>query len=161
MPAPVTAGFMQFMIDQLQINPWDGEVPRYDVLGNPINPDSTVTNPSDWPVVICKLGGDMHRTSTFLSPYHDDGPVVIEIWGTTKQQVQTVLANIEALWAFEANWFRVPLSGGPASNPFYVVQMMLVDWTLRQEENVRLASSQLAFYGHLKYDAIIHGAVAV
>lgn len=152
---------MQFMIDQLQVNPWDGEVPRYDVQGRPINPESTVTDPANWPVVQCKLGGDMHRTSTFLSPYHDDGPVTIEVWGVTKTQVQTVLSSIEALWAVESNWFQVPLPGGADINPFYVVQMLLVDWTLRQEENVRLASSQLCFYGQLKYDVIIHGAVAV
>lgn len=159
MPAPVTAGLMQFMIDELEIVPWDGEVPRYDTLGNPINPQA-VNDPPTWPVVTCEMGGKMRRTETFENAYNDRGPILIAVYGVTKASVYDQLNAIEALWGVYENWANVVMGGGLAGNPFYVIQMNVGEWSVVQQKDVRLARSELCFIGELNYDCNVHGALS-
>lgn len=160
MPAPVTAGLIAFMIDQLEINPWEGEVPRYDIAGNAINPEQTVTDPSDWPVVTCEHEGDMSRLETFSDAYNDRGSILISVYGVTKEEVQNQLNSIETLWGKFESWQDVPMPGGVSGNPFYVLQMNVLRWTIQQQKDVRLAASQLCWVGMLHYDCNIHGALS-
>ena len=157
---PVTQMMLAFMKDQLDINAWEIEVPRFDSSAQPINPQATQT-PSAWPVVTCDIEGSMNRNwNCGTDPYDDEGTVKIQVWGTTKASVQTAYSAIEELWAAERNWWNVDFSpAGVASNPFFVVAMMLKTWWLGQEKDVRLSGSLLCFRGELNYAARIHGAV--
>lgn len=153
---------MAFMKDQLNINVWSGEVPRYDSLGNPINPQQTAISPSVWPVVTCDMIEPGMRTNwTFEDAYNDVGAVKIQVYGTTKAQVQSAYDEIWELWADSSNWEDVALNpSGQAANPYYVIQMLQTGYWLGQEKDVRLYGSLLCFRGDLIYDPCqIHGAV--
>lgn len=164
MPAPVTQCMMAFMEAQLSIVAWESpEVPRYDTNGQPINPQSTATDPATWPVVTCGIEPPgMRRTWTFADPYDDVGAVKISVYGTTKLSVQNTMDSIEALWASVTNWQGVVfVPAGDSGNPFFIIQMLLDHWWLGQEEGIRLSKSLLCFRGDLVYDPCqIHGAIA-
>src|SRR5436309_1910085 len=129
MPAPIITGLITFISQQTGVVCWDGEVPRYDVQGNPINPSQTVSTPPEWPVykVYMKEGG-FTREYTFEDPYSDEGEILIQIWGTTRQQLEDPATGamnvIEALLNQATNWPLIPL-GGPQSNPYYVISCLL------------------------------------
>lgn len=158
MPAPIVGGLTTFINQQLNVEVWDGEIPRTDELGRPIAPTSTATGPSNWPVfrvTIAEPG--FARTWTTEDPYDDLGHVLIQVWSTTRQDVETQLTSIEALLAQAANWAQIPLG---SSGIYYVIQMLLESWWSGQEEEVRLGQSQLLYRGDLVYLTQIHGAVS-
>jgi hypothetical protein len=168
MPVPIVTGLINFITDRLNVTCWDGEVPRYDPAGTPITPAAAGTSPSDWPVVkVYMEEAGFTRDWTFEDPYTDRGDVTIKCWGTSREQLEApitatspggVLNRIEALLAKVTNWPLIAL-GGPADNPYFVVQLELRRWYCGQEEGVRTADSELLYRGDLYYDVILHGAV--
>lgn len=159
MPAPIISGVLTFIGEQLAVSVYDGEVPRYDVNGNPINPASTVS-PDDWPVVKARMTeGGFSRTWTMADPYDDKGELVVEIWGTTRAQEESTLNDVESLLVKDENWAAIAL-GGPTANPYYVISMLLTSWTSVQEEGVRTSKGSLLYRGELHFDVEIHGAIS-
>ncbi len=160
MPAPIIDSLITYLAGKANASIWDGEVPRYDTSGNPINPDSD-TSPSDWPVIkLYMTGVGFTRNYTFETAYTDTAPesIVIKIWGTSREQEEGVLDTVEAIFdtlATNDTWSEIPL---PA--PYYVIQMLLARWTSTQEEGVRTDQSQLLYRGELHYYIQIHGNAA-
>ena len=160
MPAPIIDGLITFIAQQLNISVWDGEVPRYDVNGNPINPTSIVA-PKDWPVVrVTMPESGFSRTWTTEDPYTDEGDVTIQVWATGRSAAETQMNSIEALLAQAINWSQIPLTGGSSDNPYYVIQLLLKSWTSVQLEGERTASGELLYRCDLNYSCMIHGAIS-
>lgn len=158
MPAPIINGLITYITQQLNVTCWDGEIPRQDVQGNTVNPDSN-TSPSDWPLVkVYMKEGGFTRTWTTEDPYDDIGQILIQVWGTSRVQSETLMDSIETLLAQASNWAQVPL-GGPNDNPYYIISMLLTTWYSGQEEGVRTSKSELLYRCDMNYDVMIHGAV--
>ncbi len=158
MPAPVINGIINFLVQKLDINIWEGEIPRYDQNGQPIFPGTT-TNPANWPIVKLTMPeSGFQREWTFLDPYDDKGTILIQIWGTTRASVEALMNSIEAQLAQATNWAQIQL-GGPAANPYYVISLLLENWYCVQEEGVRTNLSTYLYRGEMKYTADIHGAI--
>jgi hypothetical protein len=161
-PAPVVKALGDFLAAQLNVSVWDGEIPRYDTSGNPINPDSTVL-PADWPVVkVNYKEPGFTREWTFEDPYTDTGTVMIQLWGTSRTQVETLMDGVEALLAQASNWVAGgPIAlGGPDSNPNYIIHLLLERWWCGQEEGVRTDKSELLYRADMSYEMMIHGVVS-
>lgn len=163
MPAPVVDGLITYLATQLNVSVWDGEVPRYDALGNPIAP-GTVSVPSSWPVVkLYMTEGGFNRTWAFEDSYDDVGEILISIWATSRKDLEDptsgLLNKIETLLASASNWTHI-LLGGPQVNPYYVIQLLLINWCSVQEEGQRTSESQLMYRGDMHYELMVHGAVS-
>jgi len=160
MPAPVITGFVNFLTSQIpNITVWDGEIPRYDTSGNPLNPEA-VTIPPIWPAIkLIMVEPGFQRTWTTEDPYDDRGEILIQVYATSRASLDPVMNQIEALLAQASNWSLINL-GGPLVNPFYVIQALLIRWWSGQEEGVRTGKSQLLYRGELHYDVMIHGVIS-
>ncbi len=159
MPAPVIKGLIDYISQELDVVCWDGEIPRYSTTGTPINPDA-VTSPTTWPVVKVYMqeGGFVRTWNMGSDPYSDDGEILIQVWGTGRQQVQTMIDRIETLMVQATNWGNVILAGDH-SNPQYLIQFLLTRWYIGQEEGERTARSEFLYRGELYWDCMIHGAI--
>lgn len=158
MPAHIIDGVITFLATELEdMAVWDGEVPRYSTDQTPIAPSST--NNLVWPVVkVYMREGGFRRNPTTEDPYDDEGDLLVQVWGITRQQEEAVLDSIEAIFAQASNWPLISL-GGPADNPYYVISMLLTSWYSGQEEEARTGMSQLLYRGELHYETRIHGAI--
>lgn len=162
MPAQIINGLITFLGQQaLGASVWDGEVPRYNTDGTPINPGQAAPG---WPAVkLYMKEGGFHRDTTTEDPNYDLGEVLVQVWATSRQQLEGTPANpllglfnrIEALFAQASLWPQIPL-GGPLANPHYVVEMYLTDWYSGQEEGARTANSEFLYRGDLHYQVGIH-----
>lgn len=160
MPAPIIGALYQFMQGQLGVSVWDGEIPRYDTAGQPVNPDAQ-GGPSGWPVVRCVMPERaFHRTPTLgTGVYRDDGEVTVQVWGVARTETEPLQAEIEALFEQEENWNRLTfVPGGLSNNPFQLYKMVLKDWDSIMLEGERTQNSQLLYRAQLFYDCGIHGA---
>jgi len=161
---PIVMGLTNFLMvpGNLDAEVWDGEVPRFDTAGNPINPDSAIAGPSIFPVVTLNMTeGGMRRTWTTLDAYDDRGEILIQVYGTSRLSVEGTMGTIEELLAQASNWLKSQINmGGPTTNPFYIIQILLDTWTCIRETEVRLAGSQLCYRGDMHYDCHVHGAVS-
>lgn len=163
MPAPIIEGFINYIAAQLNVSVWDGEVPRYDTSGNKISPTSTTT-PTDWPVVkLFMQPGGFSREWTTEDPYTDRGELLIQIWATSRVQLEDpttgMLNRMEQLLASATNWTQINL-GGPNTNPYYVIACLLTNWYSGQEEGVRTQQGELLYRADMHYDVMIHGSVS-
>jgi hypothetical protein len=163
MPAQIVNGICSFLQGQLNVNVWDGEIPRTGLQGEPINPDAALL---DWPVIRAVIDpAGFRRTYTFEDPYDDRGTVTVQAFSTRRDQAESLGSQIEALLEQAANWAKIstilasPAFGGDPSNPYYVIQLLLETWWSGQEEDVRLGKSQLLYRFDLVYDVHIHGAI--
>ena len=167
MPAPIIDGLITFLSAQVDANIWDGEVPRYSPAGNPINPESTITGPSDWPVIKLWMKEDgFERNWNFIDPYDDLGEILIQVWTTSHNALEDptsgLLNIIEALLAQSGNWALIDLGnggGGTSGNPYYVVSVILKRWYSGMEEGKRTAKSEYIYRGDMHYQVRIHGAI--
>lgn len=162
MPAPITGALAQFIGEELDCSTWDGEIPRTDNSGNPINPDSTVV-PNNWPVVkVYEQEPGFDRTwNVGCAPYSDLGKVLIQMWATSKVQTQALMDNIESLLASQTNWaLASAYLGGPDENPYYFIRIMLADHWIGDEKGQRTSKSELLYRGDMLYTVEVHGAVS-
>ena len=156
MPAPIIEGIGTFLQAQLNVNWTDGEVPRYDVSGNPINQFAGSTSPVDWPITrILMNESGFTRTSTFFDPYDDEGNgFLLQIYGTSRGQTEPLADRIELLFAPASNWPLITLGG-----VYYVISMNLFNWTSVQVEGERTSQGELLYRYDMHYALRIHGAV--
>ena len=159
MTAPIVKGVIDFVSSQANITVWDGEIPRYDTAGNAINPEAT-SSPTIWPVFDVSMSdAGFRRTWTMADPYDDQGEILLQIWGTTRAQVESAKNTVEALLVNAENWQQIQL-GGPAINPFYVIQMLLSSWCIVQEQGLRSGLSKLLYRCDMHLDTMIHGIIS-
>lgn len=161
MPAPIISGVIQYITTNINVVVWDAEVPRYDTSGHPINPDSSVL-PSNWPVIqVTMSDSGFQRSWTFTDPYSDEGEITIKVWDVSRSGVESLLSSLEVLFASTSGWANIPLTGGPSLNPYYVIEMLLTSWCSVQEDSpARTSKSEFIYRGELRYNCMIHGAVA-
>jgi hypothetical protein len=156
MPAPIIGGMIQFLNTKLAVTVWDGEVPRLAANGKPVAPD----NPANWPAIKLFMpdsGFDRHNTTE--DPYDDEGEVLVQCWGTSRVQAESVMNQVEALLVLENNWALIQL-GGPSFNPFVIVQIILRNWCSVQEpQGQRTAASVFLYRCDMHYKVTIHGDV--
>lgn len=159
MPAHIIGGLITALSSAIEAEVWDGEVPRYDTDQRPINPSSTVTQPTNWPVVkLFMREPGFHRDVATESPFADVGDVVVQVWGTTRTSVEDLLDVIEAYFNVNTNWFTIDLGGDP-QNPYQIFKMNVSRWYSGQEEGVRTQMGLLLYRGELSYEVWIHGAL--
>lgn len=163
MPAPVIAGFVNYLADdaQLGIDVWDSEIPRFNTSGDPI------VIPGSFPafnIEMTETGlsreGSDGRGWTFNKAYSDDGMLTVHIMDTTRAAVQTMLGQLEALVCNPENWPNILLPGGPVDNPFYVIEVIWHSWTNILMEGLRTQNSQYIYLGQVFLRVSIHGAIA-
>jgi len=154
MPTPIVGGLIQYLNQQLATTVWDGEVPRLAPNGQPISP----SNPGTWPVIKVFMPESGFDVSwTFENPYSEQGEILIQTWGTSRSQAEATMTQIFNLFANENNWQNVVL-GGPISNPFRLIQMLLRNWCSLQEGS-RTANSEYLYRCDLHYTATVHAVV--
>jgi hypothetical protein len=159
-PAPIIGALYNFLQSELGVSVWDGEIPRYDVAGNPINPDAT-GGPSGWPVVRCVMPERAFKRKGTLGVgvYKDEGEIVVQVWGVARTETEPLQDQIEALFELETNWAAVVFNpAGLNYNPFRLWKMLLVNWDSLMLEGERTENSQLLYRAQLFYDCGIHGA---
>lgn len=166
MPAPIIAGLGLFLQDNLVVSVWEGQIPRYDELGNPITPEQPGV---DFPVIkLFMREPGFKRNWTQLDPYDDEGQILVQMWGTAEDQLVTpvsgspvgLMDRVEQLFANADNWPNgvIPL-GGPTQNPYYVIAMLLDTWYVGQEEDNFGPRGELLFRADMFYQCRVHGAV--
>lgn len=155
MTAPITKALVEFIQQELDIEVWDGEVPRFTTTGAAINQSSSTT-PSSWPVVRAVIQEPgFTRNYTFTDAYLDDGDVLIQVWGTTRAQVQTQLNAIEGLLLPEPDtWSEIDVYLGAG---YKIVQIELLPYWIGQEEELRINMSSLLYRADMRYNIQIHG----
>jgi hypothetical protein len=163
MPAPIVGRLIDFITSQLSVTVWDGEVPRFSTqatLSKPIRP-STVTTPPVWPVIKLYMEeSGFAREWTTEDPYTDLGEIHILVWSTMRAEVENLMNQLEMLLALAGNWAQISTTlGGPAQNPYYIIQMLLLRWYSGQEEDIRTGLSQLLYRGDMHYEVMLHGAI--
>lgn len=170
MPCPIVMGFIEFLASNTNLNAsiWDGEVPRYDVAGKPINPDSTATNPSNWPAIhLYQQEPGFARTWSFANSYDDDGQMFIELFAIGRLAAEALTTQIEVLLAQEANWVAITalLGDSPDGAPpgYGLAKCLLSRWytgmNMIGNACQRSAKGELIYKGQLTYDVSINGSV--
>jgi len=163
LPAPVLACISKFLMNN-GVMVWPEEIPRWDTDGNPINPQAGSVSPTIWPATQLTLQGDSLRDNTFEDSYSEVPPVVAEVWGTTRAEVDGMLGTIENLLAQAQNWFESYSPMGVIFQQLGFPQYWFYDieiqgWTSQQRENERLAISKLCWYGKMNFTVGLHGVV--
>lgn len=181
MPAPVVSWFIGYIQTQLQIEVWDGEVPRQDEQGRNIRPtdagEPAYAIPNDWPAFTVEMTeSGMDRTHTFVDPYGDEGPLVITIWDVTRAGCETTLDRVDTLLSNCDNWPNIAPVGAQAqglpNNPYYVYSCLLLRWTCVQEKDANgqarvvvktdpsgAQNFELLYRGTMQWQIGVHGAV--
>ncbi len=155
MPPPVIAGFVNYLAapQQLGIDVWEGEIPRFDTSGDPI------TIPGSLPAFKVEMTEQgLRRQWTQADPYADSGPLIFQVMDTTRAAVQTLLNTFEGIICNANNWDNIALPGGPIDNPYYVVEVIWETWTNIQMVGLRTQDSQLIYLGQVIFKVTIHGA---
>jgi len=165
MPAPIISGLVNFLSDSLGVSIWEGELPRQDPSGVNVNPEAPV---AEWPAIDVEMEeSGLERNWTFEDGYGDEGPMVIVVYGTTRQQVEPILTKVEVLLADPASWEAIgdsllaaSIPTGPTGLTYFVYKLLLLSWTCVQEKEVRTQLSKLLYRGEMIYEVGIHGAVS-
>jgi hypothetical protein len=157
----IVGSIVAFLQPKLSANVWDGEVPRFDALGQPINPQALNGAPSNWPAFTCYTN-DTGFTTTWTTedPYYETGSIFIDIYGSSRAQVQPLVDTTKALLISETNWAAINIPGAPdPSNPYYVIQILPERASVRQT-GLRDATNQMIYRGAMEFYTQVHGAVS-
>ncbi len=166
MPAPITAGLVNYLVPLLanamgtsSYSVYDEETPRWDANGNAIAPSSTT---GSWPMVGLSMEEPgFRRTHTIgHNSLHDDGVILVQIWATTKPEVQDMMDLIEGFFEAQVSVYTDVDMGGPPNDPNYVISMLLDTWWIGLDKNNRTSVSQLLYRGDMRWETKVHGNVA-
>lgn len=158
MPAPVIKGFVEYLQQSaptgLGISVWEGEIPRQAVDG------SEITIPGTFPAFAVEMTETgLKRNWTQADPYDDEGQLMFYIWSTTREAVQNLLNQLEALLCNATNWQSIEFPGGPMDNPYYLVECLWGAWTNVQEIGLRTQASEYIYRGQVICKVVVHGAI--
>ena len=166
MLAPVLAALGKYFVQELEIQVWSEEVPRYDTQGNPINPQATAVSPTIWPVVQLFLEGKVGRNNTFEDSYTEEPPILVTAFGTTREQVDLLMGDIEASLVYAYNW---AYQGSPIGlifqsmgyPQFWLYDLEVGSWQSYQRKDERLAGSQLCWQADMSLKCGLHGSIPI
>jgi hypothetical protein len=159
--APVVLGLTNFITSNItNLTVWDGEIPYQNTtqgVQTPLEP------PPQWPAFRFKMPEEgMQREWKMADAYDDFGIILMEIYATTRQQLENqdpaapgLINQIEALFASGSGWANIPLGTG-----FFVFHMTLERWTSVQMEFVRTQQGSYLYEGKLWYRMGLHGAIS-
>lgn len=163
---PIVGGLIGWMQGSTVLNSWlwDGETPRYDPLGNPINPDS-MTAIANWPAIrLWELEPGFRYTFNMANSYDAVGQVLLEIFAVGRAAAEPLMGSILTALELEDNWFQITkqmqaIAG--ASNDFSFEKAMLAqDWCGQDRFPAnRTAKGEILYRGDMYYDVMIHGTV--
>ena len=159
MSAPILKGLISYLASELEVTVWDGEIPRYATTGSAINQSATET-PSLWPAIRATMQEGFQREYTTENAYLDTGTVTVQIWSTTRTSVDSSMSSIETLLGTYMAWSSIStLLGGPTTDPFYIVDLLLDNWSVVQEEELRVNLSSLLYRCDMRYRVRMHGSL--
>lgn len=153
MPAPITSGIVTFLQTQLDVGEsvevWDGEIPRWDpqgmIIDLPNNPIYRLLMPRE---------GFNRESETFENPYNDQGMMLLEVYGTTRTQVENALTNLENILLLQTNWSDIDLGVS-----YQICAIYLVAWSCYQLEQARTKTGTYVYQGDLHLKVEINGTV--
>lgn len=160
MSAPVVAAIVQLIGPIIGAEVFDGETPRYDVKGNPINPQSITGN---WPAVIAKLEHNaVTRKRMFGGQYIDLANVSLEVWGSERGQEERVGALLDSLLQLASSWTQMTnIMKSLDPTVVTVVHARVDTWSSTQEEDTRTRKSRLVYLGTKRVEVRVHGIMRV
>jgi hypothetical protein len=166
MLSPILGAFGKFFTINLNIQVWPEEVPRYDTQGNPINPQATGVSPKVWPVVQIVLEGRVPRENTFEDTYSEEPQLLVTAFGTTREQVDDVMGDIEESLVQVYNWaYQGSVIGqifqAMGCPQFWLYDLEILNWQSYQVRDTRLAGSLLCWQADMSLKCGLHGSVAV
>ena len=164
MPCPIVGGLIEYMVpllaeakDLTSYSVWDGTTPRFDTNGNAVAPSSTT---GSWPVVNLDMDESGFAIgNTFNDNRDEEGWITVDIWGTTREQVENMIAVVDNIFAPQPTLQdpqNVVLGQGQANDPNYVIKMLLKSWTCFNDPNLRTATSQWLYHGIMRYSTSVH-----
>lgn len=148
MPAPVISGFVDFIQKNLNIDVWEGEVPRVDEAGTTV---VLIDNTPIFRVTMEESGFAVDPN--FENTRTDDGIINIEIWTTARQDTEGYLEVLDTLFSNSSNWPAIQMGAN-----FTVYSLLLERWYSGQEEDIRTRDNDLLYRGDLRYQVGINGA---
>lgn len=163
---PIIGGLIGWMQGSPVLNAWiwDGEVPRADPTGAPINPDS-MTTIANWPAIrLWELEPGFRYTFNEANSYTAEGQVLIQIFAVGRANTEPLMGKILTALELEDNWFQITEQmqaiAGPA-NGFSFEKAMLASDRCGQDKYPaeRTAKGELLYRGDMVYDIMIHGEV--
>lgn len=160
---PILGALGKFLIDN-GVQVWPEEIPRTDTAGNAINPQAGSVTPTIWPATQLVLRDKSLRDNTFEDSYSENPPVVVQVWGTSREEVDPMMSKIEGLLAQAQNWFEALSPIGIIFTQMGFPQFWLYDleihgWTSQQRENERLAGSLFCWLAEMDLTIGLHGVV--
>lgn len=165
MLSPVLGAIGKFITQELSIQVWSEEVPRFDVNGRPINPQGGANSPATWPVVQVVLAGRVGRDNTFEDSYSEEPPILLTAFGTTREEVDGCMSTIEESIVKAYNWaYQGSVIGrvfhAMGYPQFWLYDMEVGEWQSYQVQDTRLAGSQLCWQADMAMKVGVHGVVA-
>jgi hypothetical protein len=171
MPAPVVMGVIDYLVAELGVAVWDGEVQRQLPDGTDVTPEGENAGLSEqpWPAIKVEMSeGGMRRTPTFENSYRDesdDANLAVICWALTREELEGttpetgLLNQIEALLAVEQNYTGINLGLTSTGSSYQFFMFNLASWTCVQEKEIRAQLGQLLYRGELRYQVGVNGAV--
>ncbi len=156
MPAPVVGGFIVYLSPLIAVdqgtdtfNVWDGEVPRYDLAGNPVGPTNTQ---GSWPAVGLSMEEPGFTCgNTFTNNVDEQGSILIQVYATTREESEDLMMFIWQVMSLQISLFTQVDIGGEPGNVNYVAECLLDTWWSGQDANNRTATSQLLYRCDLRF----------
>lgn len=159
---PVVAGLINYLEPLLaaefataQASIWDGEVPRWDVLGNAVGPSNLA---GSWPAVgleIQEPGFDVKYAIGANTTKHQ-GMILVQIWSTSRATTEDLMTFIEEQLNKQVSMFLEVDLNGPTDNPNYVIESLLKKWWSGQDKNYRTSTSALLYRGDMYFEVKVH-----
>ena len=150
--ARVADGILTYLQAQLDKDVWDGEIPRYDTNGNELLVGAV-------PFLSCDMikGQGMVREETFEDSYAEEGPILVTMYGTSKETMETTANSIEELLVQENNWSEIAENFGTV---FRIYELSFQSWWIVQEEDIRTRDGNYIYHGELRFNLGYNGNVA-
>jgi hypothetical protein len=166
MLSPVLGALGKFFVQELAIQVWPEEIPRWDTSGNPINPQATGVSPTIWPVVQIVMESRVTRDNTFEDSYSEEPPLTVTAFGTTREQVDGIMGDIEASLVYAPNWaYQGSVIGlifqAMGYPQFWLYDLEVGSWQSQQMRDTRLAGSQLCWQADMTLKCGVHGSVPI
>jgi hypothetical protein len=164
---PIVGAMIGWLQSESVLSSWvfDGEVPRYDPNGNPINPASTITPMSNWPAIrLWELEPGFKYDFNLQDSYTAEGQILIEVFTVGRAACEPLMGTIFAALELEDNWYQITLQMqaiAGSDNDFSFEKAMLVqDWCGQDKFPAnRSPTGEIMYRGDMYYDVMIHGII--
>ncbi len=157
---PIVRGLIVYLepllasaMNKANVSIWDGEVPRFDANGNPVDPSNA---DGSWPVIQLEMSpSGMNRNHTFTDAVKDIGNFEVIVYGTTRAEVESTMNLIDGTLGQGINIQLTADFDGPPGNPNYTYDCSLQRYVCRMEPG-RTAQSLFLYKGEMEWTVKIH-----